>query len=298
MTRRLQLVVNPSAGGGRGAKLLPAVEARLRAAGHDLVITPTRSLEHAEELAATAVADERVAVAMGGDGIVGRVAGAVSSHGGVMGVVPAGRGNDFCRVTGVPGRALPACEVLTTGVPRPVDLGVVETSTGTVPFVGIASVGFDSDVQERVLRSRLRLGNLVYLYGALATVARWRHATFCCDLDGAALEVRGWSVAVANSGMYGGGMRLAPDARLDDGRLDVVTSAATGPVAFLRALPKVFQGTHVDEPSVSVSQARVVGLSADRPFRVFADGDPVGALPATVTVRPGAVQVLLPAERG
>ena len=302
MERRLQLVVNPAAGRGRAAKLLPAVEAALRGAGHDLVVTPTRSLEHAEELTAAAVADERVAVAMGGDGIVGRVAGAVAEAvardgigAGVMAVLPGGRGNDLCRAVGLPQNALVACAVLSTGSPRALDLGVVSSGTGQLAFLGIASIGFDSDVQERVLNSRLGLGALVYLYGSLATVARWRHAEFTCSVDGLPLAVRGWSVAVANSGRYGGGMRLAPAASLEDGLLDVVAITATGKLTFLRSLPKLFKGTHVDEPSVSIRTATVVTLAADRPFRVFADGDPIGTLPCTVTVRPGAVTVLLPA---
>lgn len=293
--RRLQLVVNPSAGGGKACSLLPTVEAALRSAGHDLVVSETRSLDHAGDLAAQAVADDRVAVAMGGDGIVGRVAGVVADTGGVLGVVPGGRGNDFCRAVGISQDAVQACAVLAGGVERPVDLGVVSSADGDVAFLGIASIGFDSDVQERVLRTRVPLGQLVYLYGSLVTVATWRHASFTCTVDGRPLSVRGWSVAVANSGIYGGGMRLAPDASLTDGELDVVTSAASGRLTFLRGLPKVFTGTHVDEPTIAQCRASVVELAADRPFRVFADGDPVGTLPATVRVRPGAVRVLLPA---
>ncbi len=286
---RLQLVINPSAGGGRAAKLLPAVEAAL--AGHDLVITPTRSLEHADTLAAEAVADDRVVVAMGGDGIVGRVAGAVAQVDGLMGVLPGGRGNDFARSVGIPRDDIgAACAALLAGVETRIDLGYV----GETAFIGIASVGFDSDVQERVLTSRLPLGQLVYLYGSLATIASWRHATFTCTVDDQPLEVRGWSVAVANSGVYGGGMKLAPDASITDGHLDVVATSATSKLHFLRSLPKVFTGAHVHDPSVSVVRARSVRLAADRPFRVFADGDPVGTLPCTVSVRSGALRVLLP----
>ncbi len=292
--RRLQLVVNPAAGGGRAAKLLPSVEAALRGAGHDLVVTSTRSLEHADELTRAAFAEDRVAVAMGGDGIVGRVAGVVAQTGGVMGVLPGGRGNDFCRAAGLPLDPIAACAVLSSGTEKPVDLGIVTSAAGEAAFLGIASIGFDSEVQERVLTSTLPLGQLVYLYGSLATVATWKHAEFRCSIDGSALELRGWSVAVANSGVYGGGMHLAPEASLHDGELDVVTSGATGKLAFLRALPKVFKGTHVEEPTIDVRRATVVELSADRPFRVFADGDPVGTLPCTVTVRPGAVRILLP----
>jgi YegS/Rv2252/BmrU family lipid kinase len=294
VSRRLQLVVNPAAGGGRAARLLPRVEAALRGAGHDLVVTPTRSLEHADELAGLALADGRVVVAMGGDGIVGRVAGAVADGGGVLGVLPGGRGNDFCRAVGIGRDPVAACTVLACGQERAIDLGVVTSGTGCAPFLGIASIGYDSAVQERVLGSRLPLGQLVYLYGALAVLARWRPARFTGTLDGTAYDVTGWAVAVANSGVYGGGMRLAPDASVEDGRLDVVTTSATSRRQFLRALPEVFRGTHVRRDSVSVVPAREVVLQADRPFRVFADGDPVGSLPATVTVRAAALRVLLP----
>ena len=290
MPRRLTLVVNPHAGGGRTARTLPAVEQTLRAAGHDLRVTPTRSLSHAEELAAEAVADDRVVVAMGGDGIVGRVAGTVADGGGLLGVVPGGRGNDFARYVGLPRSPTAACTTLSDGVERRLDLGRVDG----VPFVGIASVGFDSDVQERSLVSRLPLGQAVYLWASLATVASWRPASFTLRVDGVPARLRGWSVAACNSGVYGGGMRLAPDASTDDGELDLVTTSETTRLRFLAAFPKVFRGTHVGEASVTVRRARVVEVDADRPFRVFADGDPVGTLPCTISVQPGALRVLLP----
>ena len=292
--RALQVVVNPSAGGGRAGRLLDRAVIALRTAGHDVVATPTRSLEHAGELAAQAVADHRVVVAMGGDGTVGRLAGTVAELDGVLAVLPTGRGNDFCRAAGVPCEVAAACTVLATGSERRLDLGVVASRTGQVPFLGIASVGFDSDVQERVLTTRLPLGRVVYGYGALVTVAGWQPATFSCSVDGLPLEVRGWSVAVSNSGRYGGGMRLAPQASMEDGLLDVVTTSATSRARFLRAMPTVFRGRHVRQASVQVRLARTVHLDADRPFQVFADGEPVGTLPATVSVRPSAVRVLLP----
>ena len=294
MPRRLVLVVNPAAGGGRAGRLLPGVEAALAAAGHDLVTRRTRSLEHAEELAADGVAQERVVVALGGDGLVGRVAGAVAAADGLLGVLPGGRGNDFARAAGLGQDPRVACAVLEHGRERRVDLGSASSATGTTAFLGIASVGFDSEVQERALTTRLPLGRLVYLVAALATVAGWRPATFHARVDGAPVQVRGWTFAVANSGVYGGGMRLAPGAAFDDGRLDVVTVSATSRLRFVRSLPRVFAGTHVRQPSVAVRPAVRVEVDADRPFRVFADGDPVAVLPCTITVRPGALRVLLP----
>jgi YegS/Rv2252/BmrU family lipid kinase len=288
---RLQLVVNPVAGGGRATKLLPTVQRAL--ADHDLLVTPTTSLMHADELAAAAVADDRVVVAMGGDGLVGRVAGTVAASGGVMAVVPGGRGNDFARMVGVPGDAVSACDAIPSAVETAVDLGYV----GDRAFVGIASVGFDSEVQERVLRTKVPLGQLVYLYGALGTVRAWKHARFDFTVDGTPRSVTGWSVVVANSGMYGGGMHIAPSASVTDGALEVVTISACSRRHFLRVLPSVFKGSHVSDRTVELRRGTTVELSADRPFRVFADGDPIASLPCTVTVKPGALRLLLPGTR-
>jgi diacylglycerol kinase family enzyme len=138
--RRLQLVVNPSAGGGRASAALPSVEAALRAAGHDVVVTPTRSLAHTDDLVADALADERLVVAMGGDGLVGRAAAAVSAGSGLMAVLPGGRGNDFCRAVGLPCEPLDAVHVVSDGQERAVDLGVVGSEDGDLPFLGIASI--------------------------------------------------------------------------------------------------------------------------------------------------------------
>lgn len=285
---RLHLVVNPASGGGRGSRLLPAVTTAL--APHDVTVSLTRSLEHADDLTAAAIADHRVVVAMGGDGLVGRVAGAAVAGGGLMAVVPAGRGNDFCRAVGIPTSAAAAATALSSYAEKAVDVGYVDGRA----FLGIASLGFDSEVQEKVLTSRLPLGQLIYAYGALAVIAGWHHARFVLTVDGTAREVRGWNVAVANSGRYGGGMRLAPDASVDDGLLDLVTTGVISRARFLRAFPKVFRGTHVHEDAVDVAPCREVTIDADRAFRVFADGDPVADLPCTVTVSPGALRLLLP----
>lgn len=292
--RRLSLVVNPRAGGGRAGRLQPRVETALAAAGHDVRAARTRSLAHAEQLATDALDDERVVVTLGGDGLAGRVAGTVAAAGGLLAVLPGGRGNDFCRATGIPLDAARACRLLTHAGERAVDMGVVDSDCGRVPFLGIASVGFDSAVQELALRTRLPLGRFVYLYGALAAVAGWQHVRFTLELDGAQHTLTGWTVAAANGGVYGGGMRLAPGARLDDGLLEVVTVAATSRVRFLRSLPGVFRGTHVRRPSVRTRAATTLTIRADGPWRVFADGDPAGRLPCTVQALPGALRVLLP----
>jgi diacylglycerol kinase family enzyme len=196
VAREVALIVNPSAGGGRAAKALPVVEARLRALGVGLELDATRDLGHARELAVAAARRGRVVVTLSGDGMLGAVAGALREvPGAVVGVLPGGRGNDFARVVGIPLDAGAACEVIANGVARPVDLGLA----GEHPYIGIASVGFDSEANRIANSAPARLGPLVYLYGALGALATWKDAAFTVDVDGARTGFVGWSVCAANS---------------------------------------------------------------------------------------------------
>ncbi len=289
--RRVSVIYNPSAGGGRAWRRLPEVQAALREHGIEHRATATTDLEHAEELALEAAGNGEVAAALGGDGLVGRVAGALRGTGAVLGVLPGGRGNDLARVLAIPAEPALACRVLAEGVERPLDLGEVDGRA----FIGIASCGFDSDANRIANEAPARLGNLVYAYGALRALVAWRAAGFELELDGAAHRYRGWSVAAANSKAYGGGMYLAPDAALDDGLLDVVCTSDSSRLRFLANLPRVFKGAHIADPAVEVRRAREITVRADRPFVVYADGDPIGELPVTIRALPGAVRVLMPA---
>lgn len=285
---RLHLVVNPHAGGGRARTVLPAYERLL--ASHDVIATETRDLAHADELAADAIAEGRTVVAVGGDGLTGRLAGAVSEQDGLLAVLPGGRGNDFARAMGIPSDPAAAVAALESSVERRIDLGDVDGSV----FLCIASVGFDSDVQEFTLRTRLPLGGQVYTVGTLKALVRWRPATFSVQVDGEPAQMRGWSVVAANTSMYGGGMKVAPDAVPTDGLLDVVTTGAISRLRFLANFRRLFAGTHTSLSEVSVVRTSRVLIDADRPFRVFADGDPIATLPCTVSVRPNALRVLAP----
>ena len=285
---RLHLVVNPHAGGGRARTVLPTYERLL--AAHDVITTETRDLAHADVLAAEAIADGRTVVSVGGDGLTGRLAGAVSEQDGLLAVLPGGRGNDFARAMGIPFEPAAAVAALESSVERRIDLGDVDGRA----FLCIASVGFDSDVQEFALRTRLPLGGQVYTFGTLKSLITWKHANFSVQVDGTPALMRGWSVVAANTSIYGGGMKVAPDAVPTDGLLDVVTTGVIGRLRFLANFPKLFAGTHTSMSEVSVVRTPRVLIDADRPFRVFADGDPIGTLPCAVSVRPGALRVLVP----
>jgi YegS/Rv2252/BmrU family lipid kinase len=284
------VIANPSAGGGRTARLLPAVEAALRGHGLAFRVERTHSIEHARELARSALAAGEVAAAMGGDGLLSAVAGELRHTDGVLGVLPGGRGNDFARKLGLGGDPVAACDVLAEGREQRVDVADVNGRA----YLGIASSGLDSDAGDLANATRLKLGQGVYVYAVLRALAAWRTAHWEVVLDGRPRSFDGYSVAVCNSGVFGGGMFLAPDAQLDDGMLDVVMIEDRPKRAMLTALPKVFTGTHLGERGVELVRVREVAFHADRPFNVQADGDPIADLPATVRVEPGALRVMAP----
>jgi YegS/Rv2252/BmrU family lipid kinase len=284
------LIVNPHAGGGRAAKLLPGVEAVLRSCGIAFRVERTTSMDHARALARAALARGEVACAMGGDGITGAVAGELRGTDGVLAVLPGGRGNDFARKLGIDHDPAKAAELLATGTVRQVDVADADGAA----YLGIASAGIDSDVQDIANGTRLPLGGQVYLYGTLRALRTWKAARWTVWVDGEERSFTGFSVSVCNSGVFGGGMYLVPDAEVDDGLLEVVISEDAPKRRFLLNLGRVFKGTHVDEPTFHVLRGREVRFDADRPFRVYADGDPIAALPATIRVQPGALRILVP----
>src|SRR3954454_23204628 len=290
MDRRVCLIVNPSAGAGRAARLLPDVEAALRAHGLSFRVERTTSMEHARELARGARDAGEIAAAMGGDGLTGAVAGELQGGDGILAVLPGGRGNDFARKLGIGKDPVAAAAFVAAGKEQRVDVA----EAGGHVYIGILSAGFDSDCQVIANSTRLPLGTFVYVYSTLRALLTWKPARWEVTIDGARHEFSGYSVAVANSGVFGGGMWLVPDASLEDGLLDVVLSEHRPRHRFLLNLGRVFRGTHTSEPGFHVLRGRSVTFSADRPYTAYADGDPIAELPVTVRVRPGAMRVLAP----
>lgn len=333
-TRRVCLLVNPCAGGGRALRAAPVVERRLNELGVAVRRRDTRDLDDARRLAREAAASGETVAVLSGDGMIGAVADALREQpGAVLGVLPGGRGNDLARVLEISLDPIGACETIARGVAIALDLGEARsaemvgkpagerdvTQNGYEragggeargeesqdcreqgrAFVGIASVGFDSQANRIANEAPAWLGQLVYAYGALRALASWRPVTFELELQpsGERLSVTGYTVGAANSRAYGGGMYAAPDALLDDGLLDVVVLERVGKLRFLtRLLPKVFSGAHVHEPCVRTMRAREVRVAADRPLMMYADGDPIAPLPARVRALPAAVRVLVPEQ--
>jgi len=284
------VLVNPAAAGGRALRRLPAVTDELSRLGAAHRVVETTGMEHAREQAGVAVRAGETVAALGGDGFLRPLLDVLKDSDSALAIIPGGRGNDLARVLEIPSAPEDAARVAVQGADRLLDVAYVDDT----PYVGIASFGFDSDANRIANDARWVRGNIVYLYAALRALAQWKPARFAVTVDGEKHELEGYSVAVANSRAYGGGMFVAPQAELDDGLLDVVAVGHSSKLAALRGLPGVFRGKHLDDPAVRVFRGARIELAAERPFEIYADGDPIGAVPASVRVEPRCLRVIVP----
>ncbi|ANW21005.1 diacylglycerol kinase [Streptomyces clavuligerus] len=294
MTSEITLFVNPAAGRGRGARAAKPAARELRGAGFLVRTVVGEDARDAARRAHEAVAlGTGALIAVGGDGMVSLALQAVAGTTTPLGVVAVGTGNDFARSLGLPvrdpARAGRLAATALKAAPAPaLDLG----RAGERWFGTILATGFDSLVAERGARTRLPAGRFRYDLATLAELAALRPLPYRMRLDGGpALETEAVLVAVGNGPMYGGGMRMCPGARMDDGLLDVTVVAACDRRTLLRVFPRVYRGTHADHPAVTVHRARSVALRAPG-ITGYADGEPVGPLPLTARCVPGAVRVL------
>jgi YegS/Rv2252/BmrU family lipid kinase len=290
VSRSFALLVNPASAGGRALKALPAVHRVLDEAHATHRTVTTRSIDHAYDEALAAAGAGETVVALGGDGLLRPLAGALKHTESALAIVPCGRGNDLARMLGVPTDPADAARVAVEGQERLIDVAGVE---GT-PYMGVASFGLDSDANRIANEAKLIRGNAVYAYAALRALAAWKPARFSVIVDGERHEFTGCTVAVGNSKVYGGGMYVLPDAEIDDGRLDVMFVKDAPKLRLLNLLPKVFKGSHGSSELVEFRRGEEIEVSADRPFAIYADGDPIGATPAIIRVEPRCLRVIAP----
>lgn len=307
------VVVNPASSSGRTAARWPGIEQQLRSLGVPVAAELTEGVGDAIRIARDFVrAGGRDIVVLGGDGTIGEVvAGCVDESGHHMladditlAVVHQGTGGDFAHGLGIPKENLAAAlEIAANGVQRVVDVAVAtfvgpEGQLQVRGFASCANVGMGAEVVRKVTGRLKRVGDTAAF--AIATVGcllrnRPRHVTL--TLDGVAHELDIVDIVMANNRFMGGGMLVAPDAQLDDGLLDVVVISAAGRLKLIRTFPKIYKGTHVDEPIVRVTRTREVRVDAAGAGQgVVLDGEPVGHTPARFHVLPGALRVRVAAD--
>ncbi|MFI5572070.1 diacylglycerol kinase [Streptomyces sp. NPDC051740] len=296
MTSEITLFVNPTAGRGRGARAARPAASAFRDAGFSVRTVLGDDPRDALDRARAAVEEGTGAlIAVGGDGMANLALQAVVGTGTPFGLVAAGTGNDFARALGMPLREPAAAgrmiaDALKCGRVRDIDLGRI----GDRWFGAVLASGFDSRVNDRGNRMRLPLGRLKYDVAMVAELAAFRPLPYRITLDGGEVrEVEATLVAVGNGPSYGGGMRICPGADLTDGLFDITVVGECSRATLLRVFPRVYRGTHVGHPAITVLRAASVELAAEQ-VTGYADGEPVGPLPLTARCVPGALRVVGP----
>jgi len=289
VTREIALLTNPTAGKGRAGRVRDEALPLLHGAGWRVRSLEGRDADDASDLARAAVADGVDAlVVCGGDGLVHLALQVVAGSDVPLGILPAGTGNDAARSVGIPLRDPGAAVArLLAWEPRRIDLA----RSGDRWFVAVLAAGFDAVVNERANKMTWPRGQMRYNLATLAELRTFEPLHYEMDLDGEQLQVQAMLVAVANGPSFGGGLRIAEGASLDDGLLDVIVIGPMSKPELVRTYPKLFKGTHVHHPQFARHRARRVTVAC--PGIVgYADGERYGALPLTVECVPQALQVL------
>jgi diacylglycerol kinase (ATP) len=288
------VVANPAAGHGKAGTLIGRVASQLHTLGIDHQVRVSESAAELEDLAHRAAEEGADIVAvLGGDGSVGAAANGLVGTAAALAILPAGTGDDFAKAVG-PAKLEAAARLLAVPDIREVDLLKVTAGAQERYVVNIAGAGFDSEVNETANAMSIRLGGTgTYIVAVLRTLRRFVPASYAIEVDGERVTTDAMLVVVGNSRSYGGGMRVLPDARIDDGLLDVCIVHALSAPAFLRAFPRVFRGTHVSHPRVTMLRGRRVTAEANRRIQVYGDGERIGSLPAIFEIRPDALRLVV-----
>ncbi len=296
-----RLIVNPVAGAGRTAKQWPQIMSLLKNIGLRFEYDLTEAPRHAIELAKSAAKKGyELVVSVGGDGTINEIVNGLYDAGNIrdvsLGIISTGTGSDYIRTVGVPREHKEACQCLLNPRKLLVDLGVVEYVSGgrTVKrlFVNFAGLGFDAEVVKDTTQRFKALGTMPsYLMGLLTTLLTYKNKEVSLNLDGKTDDRKVCAIVMSN-GKYGGGsMFVAPDADPTDGLLDVLTIGDLSKPDLLWSLPRIYKGTHLTHPKVTMERAREIEIQPKEPMSLQADGELLGEAPARFDILPATLNV-------
>lgn len=289
---KILVIVNPVAGAGKTLRLLPKIRHWLSDSPHDFFITIPKSPEEMRsEIVRASVQGFDAILLCGGDGTVHDALPAVAAQNIPFGFLPCGRGNDLVRNAGLHANLKKSCHL----PPNPSYFEIDLPTVNQIPFVGIAYVGFDAEVN-RMANDGVGhwSGEFGYVIGVFGTLKKFRPFEIEMTIDGQSLRERVMMVAVANGPFYGGGMKIAPQAIMDDGVLNICIVKEISKLELLRQFPKVFKGTHIFHPKIILKSGRRIKMVSDEYREVFADGERVGNLPAECLIGSQTIRILTP----
>ncbi|MGE5560290.1 MAG: diacylglycerol/lipid kinase family protein [Chloroflexota bacterium] len=293
---RYQLIANPTAGKGRTLKAVPLIEDVFRAAGLTYRLDYTEAAGHATAIArdAARAGYDRI-VSIGGDGTMSEVLNGMADSDAALGIIPTGTGNDLARSLGIPLAIAAAAAVAVDPEVRKIDIGREKGAY----FAVLAGLGFAADVIDHTNKHKgLLRGQLAIAASVLATVMQLEPQPLGITIDGVSHDGPTVAVFIMNTRYCGGGMMIAPDAREDDGWLDIALLRDLGRADLLRTLPKVYSGRHVGHPKIEFHRGRSVRVTCERPLVKMVDGNVYGQTPLEAEVVPQALSVLTPRRPG
>jgi diacylglycerol kinase (ATP) len=278
----LKVIYNPCAGRGRARRTVSEVEERLRAGGARVDCEPSTSPDDLVRIAAESsrAGYDRVVVC-GGDGTLNLAIREFDLAKGTLALIPTGSGDDFAKVTGIPRNIAGACTNVLTGSVREVDVALAND----IRYLGVAGLGFDSEVADYANRHVKWLrGSAVYLYAILRVLPRFTPRPVRIRTEHGSRDQAIMFAAVGNTRQYGGGIKITPDALIDDGLLDLCIVHETTRVQLLKTLPKAYTGAHVKSPFVEIGRGREFHFSSELPMAVYADGEPLTRTPVSFRI--------------
>jgi len=304
MKERATVIVNPAAGANRTHRRWPGIKHLIERTGLSFDSRFTEGRGHAIELARTAVNDGcRYLVAVGGDGTIHEVANgllqAPVSERIALGIVSTGTGSDFSRSVGTSRDYGQACSALISTERRAIDVGLLEYHhegrSFRRYFLNAAGIGFDAAVVEATERMPKYFGGTIpYLVGLARSMLSYRNKTVDFEIGGGAPErAKVLGMVMANGGYFGGGMFIAPEARLDDGLLDVVIVGDFGKLELAKVFPRVYKGTHLEYPKVRLERGSWIRVESPQRFLVHADGELLGEGPVSLSILPQGIQLVV-----
>lgn len=292
---KVVVIVNPLAGKGRTRQKWPQINEALAKTGWKLETRFSTYPGHARVLAQQAVnegADKIIAV--GGDGTLNEVVNGMAFSEVELGLIPTGTGNDFARAIGLSQDPLQAVIQVCSGSAQPIDLGAVNDRY----FINVCGLGIDARVAYLVNRSsRYVSGHLAYLLALARVFLSYRPFLVSLETDGGVITKNVILVAVGNANFYGGGLKITPNARLDDGKLDICIVEDVSRWEFLREYPGIYHGKHVNHPKVSTFRAGSIKIQGDAGVYTHVDGEIYGHLPLDIDVKPQALSVIMPVDK-
>lgn len=269
---RILFIINPVAGGGKTKNIIPLIEEEMDKYKRDYDMILTKEPKEAIDLAAKNSELYDIIVAVGGDGTINEVSkGLLKAGKGTLGIIPGGTGNDMIKSLGIPSNSIEALEVLNKGFKKEIDIGKIDDCS----FLNISSVGFDGEVMLNHDKFRKVIkGKASYIIAIIYTLLSYKKKKIRIDVDGKVLHQIIILLAVGNGKYYGGGLKILPMAKIDDGYFHICVISGLSTLKTLFLFPSIFKGNHLKyKKYVKVYKGKSIEIKSEEYLYINIDGE-------------------------